>query len=187
MKLDKKDIICILGKSGVGKNTIAEELKKFMDLSILPSFTTRKIRQGEENGKEHLFISLSDFFDLKEGGYISVCTFFDNNYYGALLEQIHKFDIYILDKTGLENLKKNTKNFNILSIYIKANIFRRIFRMKKRGDSWKNIFLRIKNDKKMFNGLQNNVDYIIYNNTFSKCLYECMNKIYDKFNKKEKK
>ena len=59
--------------------------------------------------------------------------------------------------------------------------------MKKRGDSWKNIFLRIKNDKKMFNGLQNNVDCIIYNNIFSKCLYECMNKIYDKFNKKEMK
>jgi guanylate kinase len=181
MKLDQKNIICILGKSGVGKNTISNKLNEFLDLSILPSFTTRPIRIGEKDGREHLFISEEKFLSLKEAGYVTVYTYYDNNYYGALIEQLHKYDVYIIDKEGLKTLKQNLKNFNILSIYIKTGIIRRIFRMKKRGDSWKSIIKRLKNDRIMFKNIENEVDHIIYNNNFFICVYSCIEIIINKF------
>ena len=65
-------IFCIMGKSATGKDTIYERLLKDEDLNlkrIIP-YTTRPIRDHEEDGREYHFVTEEDVVDLKNQGLI---------------------------------------------------------------------------------------------------------------------
>lgn len=62
-------IICIIGKSSTGKDTIynrvmqdVPELRKYI------TYTTRPMRTGEADGREYYFVSEEDFQRLKQQG-----------------------------------------------------------------------------------------------------------------------
>ena len=59
-------IFCLIGKSASGKDTIASQI--FSDcphIKRMVSYTTRPIREKEEEGKEYHFVSNS-FFEEKK-------------------------------------------------------------------------------------------------------------------------
>ena len=63
-------IICLMGKSAAGKDTIYRELAGDGELGlqkIIP-YTTRPVREGERNGVEYFFTEEADFWILKEQG-----------------------------------------------------------------------------------------------------------------------
>ena len=45
-----------MGPSGAGKDTVANILSIALNIPLLCSFTTRPMRDGEVNGKEHFFV-----------------------------------------------------------------------------------------------------------------------------------
>ena len=51
-------IFCIMGKSSTGKDTIYKALLKddALDLHRIIPYTTRPIRQGEQDGQEYFFV-----------------------------------------------------------------------------------------------------------------------------------
>lgn len=65
-------IIYIMGKSSTGKDTIFKELlrSKSFSFKTIVSYTTRPIREGEENGKEYFFTDEEGFNRLKSEGKI---------------------------------------------------------------------------------------------------------------------
>ena len=77
-------IIVVSGFSGAGKGTIMKELTKRYDQYALSiSATTRKPREGEENGREYFFITTEEFEKLiAEDGLIEHAKYV-NNYYGT--------------------------------------------------------------------------------------------------------
>ena len=65
-------IFCIIGKSATGKDTIYERLLQDEDLQlkrIIP-YTTRPIRDHEEDGREYHFVTEEDVTELKNKGLI---------------------------------------------------------------------------------------------------------------------
>ena len=65
-------IFCIMGKSATGKDTIYERLLRDEDLQlkrIIP-YTTRPIRDHEEDGREYHFVTEEDVVKLQEQGLI---------------------------------------------------------------------------------------------------------------------
>lgn len=65
-------IVCLMGKSSTGKDTIYKELLRREDLSfrtVVP-YTTRPIRAGECEGVEYHFTNEAGFQELKRGGRI---------------------------------------------------------------------------------------------------------------------
>lgn len=65
-------IFCIMGKSATGKDTIYERLLRDEDLQlkrIIP-YTTRPIRDHEEDGREYHFVTEEDVTALQEKGLI---------------------------------------------------------------------------------------------------------------------
>ena len=65
-------ILCIIGKSSSGKDTIFKELIKDKDLKLIPvvSYTTRPIRQNESQGIEYHFISEERLEEYQRAGKI---------------------------------------------------------------------------------------------------------------------
>ena len=66
-------LYCIMGPSGVGKDTICNNVKvvtKMNGFEVRPiiNITTRPIREGEEDGKDYYFTSNALFEKLKDSG-----------------------------------------------------------------------------------------------------------------------
>ncbi|MBN1565850.1 MAG: guanylate kinase [Anaerolineae bacterium] len=85
-------LFILIGPSGSGKNTLMKRVQpKIDDLPQLPTYTTRKIRPGEREGREHYFVSRARFKDR---------IVFD-----ALIEyqQVHMGDFYGVPRRDVEN------------------------------------------------------------------------------------
>ncbi len=81
----KKGIfIAISGPSGVGKNTIADILTERGYGIYSVSATTRKMRDGEKDGKDYFFISTEEFEKKIANQEFIEYTKYNNNYYGTL-------------------------------------------------------------------------------------------------------
>ena len=64
-------IYYIMGKSATGKDTVYKELlKRLPDLKTIVPYTTRPIREGETDGVEYHFRTISELDGLKESGKI---------------------------------------------------------------------------------------------------------------------
>lgn len=57
-------LFILIGPSGSGKNTLMRRVQTLIDdLPQLPTYTTRRIRPGEQEGREHYFVSRTRFKD----------------------------------------------------------------------------------------------------------------------------
>lgn len=65
-------IVCLMGKSSTGKDTIFKRLLEDEDLNLktIVPYTTRPIRVGEQNGAEYFFTDEDGFQQLKAAGKI---------------------------------------------------------------------------------------------------------------------
>ncbi len=67
---ERKGLLYVLvGPSGVGKNTLMKAaMAHFPDLKQLPTATTRQRRAGEQEGREHFFVTRAQFEHMIEHG-----------------------------------------------------------------------------------------------------------------------
>lgn len=77
-------LIIISGPSGTGKSTIVKEfINRNNDVELSVSVTTRRIRPGEEEGKNYFFISEEDFTEkLREEAFLEYANVY-GNFYGT--------------------------------------------------------------------------------------------------------
>lgn len=63
-------IVCLMGKSSTGKDTIFRELleKEELGLKVIVPYTTRPVRAGETQGQEYFFVDEAEFQRLKNSG-----------------------------------------------------------------------------------------------------------------------
>lgn len=75
-------IFCIMGKSATGKDTIYKSLLQNSELGLkkIVSYTTRPIREGEEEGVEYHFTDVQTLKMLEEQGKVIECRSYDTIY-----------------------------------------------------------------------------------------------------------
>ena len=125
LSLYMEKAIILSGASGVGKNTLGDFLlEQFPQLSYSVSATTRKIRQGEQEGKDYYFISVSDFEEkIENGDLLEWQEVYEDTYYGTLkseLSRIHQqnqYPLLVIDVFGAINVMKNI-DMETLTIFI---------------------------------------------------------------------
>lgn len=85
----KGNLIIISSPSGGGKGTLIREIMKMdLNLGYSVSFTTRKIRPGEIDGKDYFFVSKEEFTRrISEGEFLEYAEV-HGNMYGTSLRQI---------------------------------------------------------------------------------------------------
>ena len=153
-----KNIYCLIGNSGSGKTTIADALQREYNLSVLKSYTTRPKRKEADN--DHIYIDEEEYFALQH----KVATRkAEDGYYCATKEQVNNNDIYVIDFSGLFELKQKYDEYkSVKSIYIDVSPETSIERMRLRGDGADSIINRVKRDAEDNTSDNiNKVDYVV--------------------------
>lgn len=102
-------ILCLIGPSGSGKTTLAEALVP-TGIDTIRSYTTRPMRPGEQNGREHIFIDEQDAHRLLTTRRPMAYTLFGGYRYFALWEQLglitgnSRSVSYVIDEAGYHAL-----------------------------------------------------------------------------------
>jgi guanylate kinase len=157
-------MICILGCSASGKSTIEEELTKYGYSKII-SYTTRPIREGEENHKNYHFITKEKFIELKEDNFFGESTQYNSWFYGIAKEDMRSDAVAVIESFGFRQIQKlaEGEGFKITSFFIDAPERVRLKRMVDRGDNLMEIFRRIFSDQGVFQGVEEEATYVINN------------------------
>ena len=157
-----RPIICIIGTSGSGKSTIANKLERKYHYKSVRSYTTRPIREDDENDiNTHTFISSEEVEQYKSD--IVAYNVFNGYEYFATKEQIDFSDIYVTDVVGLLELKDKYSNKPILSFFIKCDSSIVAKRMSDRGDSDEQIMKRLKHDSVAFKNAEKYCNFVFTN------------------------
>ncbi len=139
----KAGVIVILSSpSGAGKTTLVKKISKRKNYKISISYTTRKARINERNGKDYYFINNTQFKKLiKEKKFLEYAKVF-KNYYGSLREDVitnlanGKNVIFDIDWQGTKQIKNNKLNYKIITIFIlppsKKELFKRLLKREKK-------------------------------------------------------
>ena len=171
MIMKNNKLFVILGKSASGKSTILNDVLSKLDIPVLLSNTTRPPRNGEIDGKEYNFVTMSTFDeDYKNENILEYDCFRIDSlketwvYYSKksdlLLDKISQ--IKILSPVGLAQLMSNKElRDNIVSIFIDCPDKLRQKRYLSRCISPDNMNERFERDEKNFQHLF--TDYIILN------------------------
>lgn len=175
-EVPKKTIFCILGESGSGKDTLVEyTLKEFkLDLKPVLSYTDRPIRQGEQNGKEHVFLSkeeMTEFLNSNKKDIAAYTQIGESGYrYCAMTSVIDRSDIYIIDPNGLKEFKERTGDrYDIVSIYIDCPLKERRKRTEGRSDAASKFEARVAAESDQFAKFreEHGYDHVIDNGSMS--------------------
>ncbi|MFA5007883.1 MAG: guanylate kinase [Candidatus Omnitrophota bacterium] len=175
-------IIILSGPSGAGKTTLLNKVFRKRNIKEkfirAISYTTRKIRPKEKNGRDYFFISKRKFLQLKEKGFFLESQKVLGNYYGTAkyfydrAAKENKNLILCIDVKGGLYLKKKQKEGKIVTLFIAAPSELDLFqRLKKRTEAMQTIQKRITLAKKEMK-VSRQYDSIIINKDLSKSLEE---------------
>ena len=114
MNTTEHKIIIVSAPSGAGKTTIVRHLlQTFPQLGFSVSATSRKIREGEKDGREYYFMSSEEFRKkINEGKLLEWQEVYPGSYYGTQVSEIERitmngqFSVFDVDVVGGLNIKK---------------------------------------------------------------------------------
>lgn len=107
-------ILILCGPSGSGKGTLVRHLlETHTTFSLSISCTTRKPRNGEEDGKDYYFLSLEDFKNkINNGDFAEYEEVYEDKFYGTLkseitrINELGKIPVFDIDYVGGLNIKR---------------------------------------------------------------------------------
>lgn len=119
-------LVILSGPSGAGKSTIVKHLlnNPANNLVFSISACSRKIREGEVDGKDYYFMSIDTFkTKIEDNAFLEWEEVYPNHYYGTLRSQVEELRttgknvIFDVDVMGGINIKRFYKE-NAISIFV---------------------------------------------------------------------
>lgn len=138
----RNKLYVISGCSGSGKSST---MKTVMDNELV-SFTTRKPREGEVNGKDYIFITEEEFQNLLHNDGLIEHVEYAGNKYGLTKNELETklskgSAFWIADFNGMKQMKKLYDNVTTIFFFAEKEDAEK--RMRQRGDSEENIQKRL--------------------------------------------
>lgn len=167
-------MLVLIGKTGSGKTTVAEELKK-RGYNKVVTYTSRPMRPGEVNGVDYNFVSLEEFDELDRKGKFIETTSYNTVHgvfkYGTAVDSFKAegSNLIILNPYGVKALKnyKATKDENLYYtvVYLRISDEAARVRLEKRGDNMKEVERRLKTDLIDFKDVNADLEISVENKT----------------------
>lgn len=166
---NKGSLIVLSGPSGSGKDSICERLKEYNDnFWVSISCTTRKPRNGEEEGIDYFFKTKDEFKRLIKENKLLEYAEYNGEYYGTPKGKIHDYlnrgidVILVIEVQGALRIKKLI-NEAIFIFVMPPTMKDLILRLKKRGtESDEKILKRFKKAYQEIN-LITKYNYVVVN------------------------
>jgi guanylate kinase len=175
--MKKRRIICIMGETASGKDTISKYIMKNFGVQPVVSFATRPMRDGEVNGREHVFITPEKMAEIRKTQDVFAYTKIedktktnvDGYEYCATLQTLPEGDIiYVIDPNGVNYMKNSPaimEKVELLVLYIYVPYEIRKERAQKSRSDFERFETRCKQEEVQFRTMleEKNYDYIIEN------------------------
>lgn len=156
-----KKLFCIMGRTCSGKTTLAKTVAETLHMKVLRSYTTRPMREGEnEHTSDHIFIS-DDEVKLFQGKIVAYTEI--NGYkYFVTKDMVMNSDIYIVDPKGYKMLEDTVKRKNmkikLIPIYIDVDVADQERRYRARGNTRNEFLERYKSEAEQFDKFEEEID-----------------------------
>jgi guanylate kinase len=130
-------IICIVGASGSGKTTASMMLQQQFGWNAIVSYTTRPMRKGEKNGRDHWFVKQGQ---MPPKNRMCAYTQFGGYEYWTEWNQFLTLfpSVYVIDEKGLVDLQSKQSSsfpFDLVTIKIKRDNLEGIDEKRKERDN----------------------------------------------------
>lgn len=182
-------MIIIVGESASGKSSLEKYLAESFGYKRTISYTTRPPREGEIDGVDYYFITEDEYVEKFNNGFFVETGAYNGWFYGTTKEQYSKDTVCVLTPHGLRQIKKSldSNKLDIKSIYLKVPRKDRLIKSLQRGDDIDEAIRRNLSDVGQFDGIEDEVDYIITNDGYNKNTHDIAKEINDLFGKSKKR
>lgn len=110
-------LLCVMGRTSSGKDSLVGKLCERMGLTQIISYTTRPRRDNE--GDTHIFTTKEVYEQMKSEGNVAAYTEIAGNIYWTTVDQLYENDVYIIDPNGVQTLRKlNLPNLRLVTVFI---------------------------------------------------------------------
>jgi guanylate kinase len=166
--------------SGGGKTSLLNALKQELNQVVVSvSYTTRKPRPGEEEGKHYHFVSIEEFQqEIADDNLLEYAQVFDN-YYGTSRKTVDEhlkagLDVILeIDWQGAQQVRQRTDN--VISIFILPPSRRALEeRLRNRRQDSDEVIARRMRDAQRELSHYNEYDYLVINDDFDEALQDLM-------------
>ena len=122
--------------------------------------------EEDVDGETYHFITEEQFNDMIEKDLFAEHASYNGWQYGTAKEDCTDDKVVVLTPHGLRQLKKN-KDLHIISFYIDVPRRDRLIKILERGDDIEEAYRRNLSDVGQFDGIKDEVDYVISNKGYS--------------------
>ena len=159
MKNEEHVLLCVMGRSASGKDTLVQKLCERTGLKQIISYTTRERRNNE--GETHIFISDEEYQELEASGQIAAFTQIGQYKYCCTINQLYNNDIYVIDPVGVQHLRElNLPNLRLVTVFVNVpDDVREERALNKRGDDKIKWRIRNRNEAEQFRQMLRDADF----------------------------
>lgn len=152
-------LLCILGRTSCGKDTLVNKLCERTGLTAITSYTTRPRRNNE--GDTHIFSTKEVYEQIQAKGNVAAYTEIAGNVYWTTIDQLYEHSVYIIDYKGIETLRQlNLPNLRLVTIFINTpDDVRKERALNKRGDDRLTFMKRDMAERDQFRTMLRNADF----------------------------
>ena len=152
-------LLCILGRTSCGKDTLVQKLCEHTGLTAITSYTTRPRRTNE--GDTHIFSTRNAYEQMQIEGNVAAYTEIAGNIYWTTIDQLYEHSVYIIDPKGVETLRQlNLPNLRLVTVYINTpDDVRKERALNKRGDDRLAFMKRDIAERDQFRAMLRNADF----------------------------
>lgn len=168
----ERKVVVIAGPTASGETTFTKEfILGYTNFVKAISATTRKPREGEENGVDYFFFSKEDFFELVQKGDIPEHTFVKNRdaHYGTYLPDLEKklsLGKTVIVNTDLKGSRWFKEHYNAVTIFIKPKSMFTLYERLVRRDSHishEELVMRLLNASQEILEAERQYDHVVFN------------------------
>lgn len=161
-------LIILTGKTASGKDTILAKLcQKYPYLRKIVTTTSRKMREGEQDGVDYHFISEKEFGEKIDRNEFVEYVEYGGNRYGTEKKEfdasLDQNSIWKIDPSMAGKVRDVIKDKKLLVIYITTSEDVILQRLRGRNLPEEEIESRMADDEAFFQEFKNKYDYIIEN------------------------
>lgn len=169
-------MIVLIGESASGKSSIEKNLVENYGFKNIISYTTRPPRKGEVDGVDYHFINTEQFHELKSKNFFAETATYRDWFYGTAKEDYANDKVAVLTPHGLRQVSK-LKDIDVISFYINVPRRDRLIKILQRGDNIEEAYRRNLSDVGQFDGIEDEVDFVINNSEYCFSVEEMTQKI----------